>query len=195
MPTFTLGDAAPVVAVLGDSFVVGTGSTGNSAGWVPRVDALLDVDVNAFGQIGTGFVNPGTGEPYGARVSRVLESDPDYLLIQATLNDTAWTTQEVVEAAAGVFDTVSTSRPDLPVAIVGPIWLWSEDQADILRLRQGLAELAASRGIPYIDPTGWITDATASALIGPDNIHPNDDGYQVIANNIAPQIAAVFGLS
>lgn len=192
-PTATV-EEAPAVAVLGDSFVVGTGSTNNSNGWVPRADSLLAANVTGYGEIGTGFVNPGTGQPYGERITDVLATNPDYLVVQATLNDTGSPTADVVANAGSVFDTIAATSPDLPVALVGPIFLWTEDQPDILRLREGLAAFAAERGIAYIDPTGWITDETAPDLIGEDDIHPTDAGYQVIAERMNEAIRATFGI-
>lgn len=194
IPTLAVaGSDTPLLGILGDSFVVGVGAE-NNIGWPMRADELLDsFRFRSNGITGSGFVNPGQGQPFGDRVSSVLDEDPDFLLIQASLNDTAFSDEEVSEAANDLLDEVQGTSPDLPVAVVGPIWLWEEEQPDIVRLRSVIENVADERGVTYIDPTGWITDDTAPELIGEDEIHPTSAGYQLIAERMAEAITATFG--
>jgi len=170
------------VAVLGDSFVVGYGGDSD---YVSLMGQLLDVKTAAFGVVGTGLVNYGQGVPYDQRLASVLYTKPVGLVVQASVNDYETSTDAVVAAAKTLVAHAHSIDRDLPIAIVGPIYLDYELQPAILSQRAALEEFCDDEDITYVDPTGWITDATKATLIGPDNLHPTNAGYARIAQKMA----------
>lgn len=172
----------PTIAVLGDSFVVGTGGTLN---YVTETGDLLGVKTKGFGQGGTGFVRYGSGVPYNKRIVAVLATKPVALVVQASLNDRQYSTGRLLGAAKRLVARVRRIDPGLPIAIVGPIFLREESQPDIIRQRAALKAFCKRHHVTYIDPTGWITDSNKPTMIGPDDVHPTNAGYEHIAKRLA----------
>jgi lysophospholipase L1-like esterase len=178
------------VAFLGDSFVAGYGGGGGS--YVDQVGSILGATITADGVVGSGLVNYGDGLPYGPRLAALLYSNPDVLVIQGSVNDLQTPSQAVADAATSLVDSAKLHRPKVAIALVGPIYLTSETLPALLEQRSALEEVAAEEKITYIDPAGWITDATAPTLIGFDHIHPTAAGYTVIATQMAKQLRPVI---
>jgi lysophospholipase L1-like esterase len=188
-PTHTFTGTAKV-AFLGDSFVAGYGGGGGS--YVDQVGSILDATITADGVVGSGLVNYGDGLPYGPRLAALLYSNPDVLVIQGSVNDLKTSSEAVANAATTLVDNAKLHRPKVSIALVGPIYLTSETLPALLEQRDALEAVAADEKITYIDPAGWITDATAPTLIGPDHIHPTAAGYSVIATEMAKQLRPVI---
>jgi lysophospholipase L1-like esterase len=188
-PTHTFTGTAKV-AFLGDSFVAGYGGGGGS--YVDQVGSILDATITADGVVGSGLVNYGDGQPYAPRLAALLYSNPDVLVVQGSVNDLQTASQAVANAATALIDTAKKHRPKVAIALVGPIYLTSETLPALLEQRSALETVAAEEKVTYIDPTGWITDATAPTLIGPDRIHPTAAGYTVIATQMAKQLRPVI---
>ncbi len=178
------------IAFLGDSFVAGFGGGGGS--YVDQVGSILDATITADGVVGSGLVNYGDGLPYGPRLDALLATDPDVLVIQGSVNDLQTPSEAVASAATVIVDNAKAHRPKVSIVLVGPIYLTSETLPALLEQRAALETVAAEEKITYIDPTGWITDLTASTLIGPDHIHPTAAGYAIIATEMAKQLRPVI---
>jgi len=170
------------LAVLGDSYVKGVGA---STDYVTVLGRELGVTTVKFGQTSTGLVNIGTGQPYDGRLASVLYTKPAGLVVQASVNDYLTSTDAVAAAARVLVDHARTIDPDLPIALVGPIFLDTQYQPAILAQRAALKKVSAELDITYVDPTGWITDATKPIYISGDNLHPTPAGYERLGTKLA----------
>lgn len=93
------------------------------------------------------------------------------------------------ELTPRVFETLSEVRrlaPTARILVIGPIWPNPTPTLAVQRNRDVLATQAQEFGATFIDPVGdqWFWDR--SDLIGPDGVHPTDDGDGYMAAKIAP---------
>ncbi|CAN5128523.1 hypothetical protein BH11ACT2_BH11ACT2_15760 [soil metagenome] len=187
-PSHTFSGTAKI-AFLGDSFVAGYGGGGGS--YVDQIGSILDATITADGVVGSGIVNYGEGLPYGQRVDALLATDPDILVIQGSVNDLQTPSAAVATAAQTLVERAKDHRPKVSIVLVGPIYLTSETLPATLEQRAALQAVSRVEKVTYVNPAGWITDAAAPTLIGPDRIHPTAAGYAVIATQLAAQLRPV----
>lgn len=172
------------VAVLGASLVGGSGSSPDGATgletWATRVSHMLGGDdywMHAIG--GTGYVaGAGTGTNYAARMSTLVASNPDIVIIDGSRNDTD---DPGIRAAADAILAQLAAVPEVYVG--GPLTVYTSN-------RDQLKAAAEAAGRPFIDPiaNGWVTgtgnsatkagDGNADWVVGPDGVHPTFAGHR-----------------
>jgi lysophospholipase L1-like esterase len=201
-PRLTLG---PRTIVLGDSFVVGVGTTipfkglSQSAGWAL---GLGDVWASGFG--GTGYLSRGrrgTGANYLDRLKHdVVRWRPENVIVTGGGNDFAqFSADEVRTAAEEFFRQLRAMLPEAHIIAVAPF------RHSTRRSIEALRQAAETARVPFIDPSGWITgtgnsgephgDGNADRYIGPasTNYHPTQEGYEYLGHELAEAIQALPG--
>ena len=180
---------------IGDSYTFGAGVTqpwvygearlvSSALGWSPIIDA----------EGGTGFVNPGpaahgyTSVPNRLASYAGMSPAPDVVVVDAGRNDYAVPAAEEIAVVTGYLLRLRRAFPNSAVVIIAP-WTMRSRWYDYLELRCLLAEQARSYGWKYVDPIGrgWVGLTTAK-LMGPGTGHPNEAGYEYIAEHLAPEI-------
>lgn len=177
---------APVtkrLAVIGDSFVNGAGSSISATSganivetFALRVAVELGMDeVILAGIGGTGYTGGAAGEKFIDRVSAVMALNPTHVLVAGGRNDTATGEQAAVEA---VLDAIGAG-----------VTRWvthTASNASQAAVIAAIAAGAASRGVTFVD-----LDIDSVPKIVGDGVHPTFAGHVQISDALAPQLAAV----
>ena len=153
---------------------------------------MLDADF-----VNLGFSGNGLGEPELAQA--VAGIDASYFVLDFAQNNK--TVEALAENYAPFLDTIRSSHPDTPVLVITPIYAARESWARDPRL-EGMRELirqVAARRIAAGDLHLEIVEGTD--LLGPsrgdglvDGTHPNDLGFQWMAEGLAARIAKGLGV-
>jgi lysophospholipase L1-like esterase len=111
------------------------------------------------------------------------------------------TVESLAQAYAPFLETIRARHPETPILVITPIYSSHESWARDARL-EGMRELirqVAARRIAAGDLHLEIVEGTD--LLGPsggdglvDGTHPNDLGFQWMANGLAGRIAKILGL-
>ena len=176
------------IAVIGDSWAAGAGSDSNTTFSSYGTLAARELGVRGviFGIRGTGFTATSTGGGvYRERLARVAAAQPDLVVVQGSVNDTRQTPADVIGAASRqVFDDLRALLPNSTIVALGPmnapITLAEQTDASSAAIR----ESARAADVDFIDPDaeGWLPlDSTLFS----DGLHPNQDGYNLIAARLA----------
>ncbi len=186
------------VLIVGDSYTAGRGSTSGTQGWAQDLAADRDWDAKIDGYSGTGYVDTGrTGSShytYGPRLERHAPFDPQLVIVQGSQNDwlvDADTLQATVERT---LRTAQQTWPDAVVVALGPSapQPWAKSTVG---LSASVAAGAAAEGVPYIDALAgrWFTPENSPAYSAIDGGHPNDAGYQYLADRVGESLDALAG--
>ena len=124
------------------------------------------------------------GNPSGENILDFVQSwtsasDPDYVILSAGMNDylnNALDPQKIVDVLALV---------DVPVILMGIPNVAPVPDAAITAYNADLAEIAAARGLAFVDIESVLTPSDMDS----DGIHPNCTGYAKIAAALTPAIA------
>lgn len=183
---------APVVMVLGDSYVVGIEDTPPEATYVAHAARKLGWQIIIAGHQGTGFVTQGKdGKAFPALYQEQLawRPAPDMVMVSGGRNDWPHDSWLVSTAARSLFTQILQRWPDTELVLTGPIWV-GEPSPAILQVRDALKGVADELHVPFIDPLReqWITGnismrkrtGTARHYIRRDGIHPNMAGNRYL---------------
>lgn len=128
------------IAVLGDSYTDGSGSSFPAFGWAYELGRQLggvDVDVLAEGRGGTGYISAGSGRtansaangynnPYTAgdplRLDNIAAFAPDLLIYALGTNDDGLSNAaaDLQPAALYAYQQARTRMPNVPIIVIGP---------------------------------------------------------------------------
>lgn len=143
--------------------------------------------------VNLGFSGNGKGEP--AVAAMVAEIDASVFVLDfAQNNPTIESLREVYEP---FLTTLRAKHPQTPVIMITPISS-SRETSRLDQMRQHIRQLAARR---IAQGDRLLTLVEGPSLLGPDRldglvdgVHPNDLGFQWMADGLAPQIASVLSL-
>lgn len=181
----------PVVAFYGDSYTLGTGATSDAARWSTIISEdrgwrEVNPSVN-----GLGFVNNRREFGEGDLPSIIIAAQPDIVIITMGLNDNF----SYVRAAEQIQDQIPAdltrlrdSLPDARFVVVEPFWYTDERPPSVEIIIQWVREAAELIGADHISGASrWIEGRPE--LMADDGLHPNDDGYAVIAEQMDAALA------
>ena len=220
-PTFTLG-------VMSDSYFESNTETGTmDKSAAPELSTLTGFRVWNLAEAATGYINDGTGaaalggqgypgnlsSPYGSqrRIDSIESAPINALLVNGSINDAAWTSDEQRAAVDAFLDKVAEVRPDLPVVLVGvePLTIWHDpDQTDARyrALNDNLLDMQArhSNVVGMIDPytADWLTgtgntanpqgDGNQDQYIGADQAHLTSAGQAYYQSRIVSELSPML---
>ena len=177
----------PTAIFLGDSYTQGVGLTTIRDDYAyVTADALhWRAVLNAVG--GTGYVSEGPchGQQLSARVPQVVAEQPQYVVIQAGLDDYRSSERTIERAAGQVYAQLRHGLPATRVLVVGPhaVPKVTNVQPIVTALRQ-----AADRAhIAYIDSSSW------PLTFEKDGIHLTVAGHRTYGRQLAAAIRHVSG--
>ena len=167
------GQTLPVLAILGDSF---TEQAYAPAALCEGIASQLQLtypqwSVWAFGQGGTGYVNPGIsgGTNFAARAQDVIKSHPSCVVIYGGINDTgfisnnALTNTLYLNATNLFFQLRAALTNNQPIVVLGPQWpryAYPTGDANVYDTAYLLSNACATVGLHYFSPIAsppWIT--------------------------------------
>ena len=185
------------VAVIGDSYTTGTDEGGEGAkAWTARAWQLLArqgmqiaPDVAAEG--GAGYGTPGNrGSVFQGLAARVVRPDDSLVVFYGSRNDQA---VDPAVMSGVIHDALEVARrvaPKAQLLVIGPPWPTADVPPSVTTIRDVLANEARLEGATFADPLAERWFVGSPELIGPDGVHPTDDGHAYMANKIAPLIGA-----
>jgi acyl-CoA thioesterase-1 len=191
----TESGTAPQRAVfVGDSYTAGTGATNASTTFPQLVAERMGWEVVNLGRGGTSYLatsdQAGCGLDYCPNylemIPAVVDADPDIVVVSGGRND-----QMSTEVAAQIDRFYTELRATLPDAVIyATSPLGDDDPAPRSLASMGAAIEAAvtKAGGQYLDLGQPLTGRPE--LITGDGVHPNDDGYALIANTLVPLLPA-----
>ena len=182
------GAQAGVIIAFGDSITYGSGSS--SGGYPPKLAALTGDDVRNYG------VKSETTASGAARIDSPLAGHPDasFILIMEGTNDvyhgiSLGSTQHNLEAmvdksrAYGITPILATLTPDTREG-----HLYKDIQGAYNPMIQSVG---SSKGVGVVDMYSAVAGNWDN--LNYDGIHPNDSGYQVVANMWAGAVSSGGG--
>lgn len=203
------GISSPRVLIVGDSYAQGTGATFESYGYARTMGRLMgwaDTWLMAMG--GTGLVkdaDPTWVGRYSTRLAPdVIPADPDLVIIQGSINDDA-DAATVGAALTSYVTTLRASLPEVPIVVFSPLYIGAPF-ASSLTTNTNMKAAAAALDLPYVDlmaPSPFSGNGNTGAPDGlgnadvyrsTDNVHPNNEGHQMLGRIAAGQLARLLGL-
>ena len=200
----------------GDSLTFGTTSgfcsvgiicSRATTGYPARLQQILRAQYPAQAAVVQNAGSPGecasadgcSGTSGRQRLPGTLAAAHDLVVILEGVNDTnAIASDGFIEDA--IRDMVRTARGAgkdvilcglLPVKPREDNGMYKAEPARIASLNRRLSELAGAEGVPFVDMVAAFGSGYAS-LLSPDGLHPNDAGYQRMAETIAATVSAYF---
>ncbi|MCY1694132.1 SGNH/GDSL hydrolase family protein [Curtobacterium sp. SL109] len=179
-PVQVIGKGAKRITVIGDSYSTGDMLSDRADAWVDDFASEQDATVSVLAQGGTGYTNAGFcgDSTFGSRVRQVAATDPQLVIVEGGLNDTAATEDEERTAAERVLRSLRGHN----VVVVGPVdvpVLEGEGAVDL-----ALSGAARAEGARYISALGW------PIALGADKKHPTAAGHAEFAQRVAAAIAS-----
>jgi lysophospholipase L1-like esterase len=177
--------AGPAVTFVGDSWTAGAGAT-DREGYAPLTADRLGWRSTVLGSGGSGYVRPGRHGPFGQRIEETVDSRPDVLVVQGSLNDGS-VDAEQLDAAAHT--TLLRFReglgPAVEIVVLGAPHAPGTDPASIERINESIASAAADVDARFVDVAAENWTDPADGDIWADPFHPDDDGHAGIAERLA----------
>jgi lysophospholipase L1-like esterase len=182
-----------------------------TTGYPQRLEALLRARYPAQGQAIAvqGAGSPGecasaagcSGTAGRDRLPTTIAAIHDLVVILEGVNDTNAVSSDtfIVDALRVMVRAARNAGKDvllcglLPVKLNEDTGIYKADPARIASMNTRLAQLAQAEGVPFIDMVAAFGPAF-QPLLSPDGLHPNDAGYQRMAEVVANTIIALYGI-
>lgn len=200
--------AAPLRYVaLGDSYTIGTGTRQTEERWPDQLVARLGANAPALQLVANLGVNGFTArDVIETELPRLGILRPGFATLLVGVNDVVQGVPEATYArnAAQILDEllaaipaariVAVATPDYTVTPQGAAYGDPERQAaGIRRNNEILRELAAARGIAFVDIHDLsLRAADDRSLVAADGLHPSGAQYALWVDRIAPVVAELL---
>ena len=188
--------SGPVVAFYGDSYTLGTGASDPSLRWSTIISAdrgwsEFNPSVN-----GLGFVNHRADFGEDDLPELVIEAEPEIVFVTMGLNDNFSYDRRadlIRETITADLTRIRGALPGARIIVVEPFW-YTEERPESLETIIGWVEAAAAEieadWIP--GASRWLDGHYAGAedsWMASDGLHPNDDGYAHMAEEMDAALA------
>lgn len=195
IPTFTSpADARPLVHFLGDSYTFGYGSNSPKTALPREIAQKLDwrADVDGVGDTGYITTSAKGGDTFVDRASKI-PSDADYVVVMGGVNDAKNYDANPDAFAAAVdttFDKIKSAAPETKLIVVGPFWPYDPSAPGAVAMNDAVDKSAAAHDATFIDAlkAGWMKNPSVADNMLPDNLHPNQKGYDALAGFVSAAI-------
>jgi len=184
------------VSIIGDSYTGGSDAGGyGDKGWPARAreklrDAGYNTVLKTAAEGGSGYLQRGSkGGVFADQVSATVRSEDQLVVVFGSRNDDDFAIPMLTAAVHDTLIRIRTLAPGAKLLVVGPPWPSSSPTQRILQVRDTLQAQAKMVGAKFIDPISEQWFSNQPQLIGPDGVHPNDEGHALMADKIALRIA------
>jgi lysophospholipase L1-like esterase len=185
-------EESPRVTVIGDSWAEGKGATGMH-GYAVLAGQQLGWEYTVLGVSGSGYVNDGPGSTFADRIRQAVDSDPDVLVVEGSVNDRDSSPERLTAAALRTLTQLrAQADPEVPIVVIGAFQTPGYDAKTVGRINHALEIAAEHVGLDFVDPAAehWIDPA--DRLLWADENHPNDVGHQLIADRLKTLLRALL---
>lgn len=180
------------VVFYGTSITQGGCASRSGMSYQAILGRMLNIDF-----INLGFSGNGKGEPEMART--VAGIDASYFVLDFAQNNP--TVESLEQVYAPFVEAIRGKHPDTPILVITPIYSASElaPSSDRLnKMRELIRQVAArriaagDRNIQIVEGTDLLGSSRGDGLV--DGTHPNDLGFEWMAEGLAARIAKVLSL-
>lgn len=192
----------PRAIVLGDSFTAGFGGDARFTGYAPLLGALMGWDCWPSGVSGTGYLatyQPGTLRFRDRAQTDVLNYNPEVVIIAGGVNDQQASAANLSSEAAMLYAMLQQGLPNARIVVVGPWNMHAVVSPSLQSVHDTLAAQAASAGLQFVDPFGWVSGDTgnianpqptgsATYYTAADDLHPSQAGHEYLARKLAAEL-------
>lgn len=171
------------------AWVIGDSQAAADASWVGRAPAELGYGVTLSARGGIGFVaappgsdaSPGHPSIRDALAAGLWQppADPALIVVQSGGNDQTFPLDQVRAAAEDSLDHLRATFPEATLVVVGPlvqVEAWAPQRRDVSTT---LAQVAAARGIAFVDTTGWVASSGLQPFLVDDR-HFSPEGHDAL---------------
>lgn len=183
----------PDVAFFGDSISYNFGYVYGQAAWARKIAPLgVVADYGVSGDLTQNLL-------WRLKNTRELANPPKVAVVEIGLNNVEFgleTPGVVVAGIKKVVQTIRAAAPHTKILLIGLFptneptsWFRTEETV----INAYLPNLADGRNVVYLDPGEDLVapDGTVTANTVTGLIHPNAQGYEIVANAIAPTLQAM----
>lgn len=180
--TYTPHTDPTEAAFLGDSFTVGVGAEQKFDRWSSLLAQEKGwIELN-YGYGGTNYGTSGTlkgGRPYAERLTDLIISNPDIVIVSSAGNAL---NEDQKQGISKTFQTLRKELPEATIIATSPYYRAEPYPTRLKDFGEEIRREVEAVGGQYIDighPLENHPDAMAE-----DGIHPNEDGYRIIADAV-----------
>lgn len=191
----------PVAVFVGDSYTTGSGATTPARRWTSLLSREMGWFEENMGSPGAGYLNVGRGSgcPQGGCPSfsklapKILAaSKTNFVVIAGGRADSGQDPDAVRAAAVSLFSQIKKGLPKAKIVVISPIWDARTPPAELGRVSDIIKVESMNAGAKYLDVGAFFVGRPK--LIGPDGVHPTDEGYrEFFASIVTPMQNAVAG--
>ena len=176
------------VAFYGDSYTLGTGASAEQYRWSTIVSKKRNWEEFNPSVNGLGFIANRDGLDLPGQV---IENDPDIVFVTMGLNDNFVydTEAEAIHAQLDRdIDRLASELPDARLIVVEPFWYTNVRPESVEVIIGWVKDAAARVDADYIPGAShWIEGHPE--WMAADTLHPNDDGYAAMAEQMEKALA------
>lgn len=191
---WTLTERPPVAVFFGDSYTTGAGS--KKGGYVTAIAREQKWSSRNLARGGTGFIpNPDQTveqartacgadycESFIEQIPAAVKIDPEIVVVNDGRNGVGANPDVLRESIGAFFEELRVQLPDATIYVTSPLWqdeTAPDELNDLAEWERAAAESVDATFLDLGQPLEGRPD-----LIGPDKVHPNEEGYQVLAASI-----------
>jgi lysophospholipase L1-like esterase len=181
------------VVFYGTSITQGGCASRSGMSYQAILGRMLDIDF-----VNLGFSGNGMGEPELANA--VASIDASGFVMDFAQNNP--TVESLTKVYAPFLETLRSKHPETPILVITPIYSARESglppDARLEGMRELIRKAAAQRiaggdrHIEIVEGTDLLGPSRGDGLV--DGTHPNDLGFQWMADGLAPRIAKLLGI-
>jgi len=180
------------VVFYGTSITQGGCASRSGMSYQAILGRMLNVDF-----VNLGFSGNGLGEPELANAVAGIDA-ATFVMDFAQNNPTV---ESLAQAYAPFLETIRAKHPDTPILVITPIYAahesWSrndrlEGMRELIRRVAAQCIAAGDRHIEIVEGTDLLGPTRGDGLV--DGTHPNDLGFQWMAEGLAGRIGKVLGV-
>ncbi|MBI9116110.1 SGNH/GDSL hydrolase family protein [Sanguibacter suaedae] len=183
------------IAFLGDSLTEGVGAPPERGyAWQVAEDLGWELEL-VDGVGGSGYLVPGAGVPFPERVDGIVETGADVVVVSGGTNDIFQdqVAADVAVAAEDVFHELVERMPAARIVVVGPFPVNPLLAGMSVEMSDAIEGAADAVGVEYVDAADLLDRVDTSRwseYISEDGIHPNEEGYDLMAQLIGERLTA-----
>lgn len=179
-----VGPAVPSVTFIGDSWTEGYGATA-LRGYAVLTGEQLGWRYEVLGVGGSGYDVKGRGSTFAERIDRAVSTHPDVIVVQGSLNERTSRPASLRPAARDTLERLrAAAGPDTKILVVGASYTPGTPSATINWINGLVRDGAVAAGLTFVNPAVQEWTNPADKRIWSDPNHPNDAGYQLIADHL-----------
>jgi lysophospholipase L1-like esterase len=184
-------DGRTRVAFYGDSYTLGTGASDPSLRWSTTICTERDwTEINPSVN-GLGFINNRRSFAGDDLPAAIIAAQPDIVFITMGLNDNFSYDRDpdrIKQQISTDFQRLKSGLPSARFIVVEPFWFTDQRPASVEIIIGWVQDAATAIGADYIPGASHWLDGRPD-LMASDGLHPNDDGYELFANNMDAALA------